>query len=87
MESDKMVRTLDVLKELVTEAEKTTVKPASLEETQNFQHIADLKVGDKLRYKGGLSLKFPKKGEEVFVYSVNLSPPQQTRRRQADKAR
>jgi len=43
-----------------------------LEVIQNFQPIKDLKPGDKLRYKGGLSLKFPKKGEEIFVYSTEI---------------
>jgi len=56
-----------------------TATPASLEVTQNFKPIADLKPGDKLRYKGGLPLKFPKKGEEVFVYETKLPafPPQE----------
>jgi len=73
MESnDKAVKAIDALKELLTEGERTSVKPASLEESQNFRPIADLKVGDKLRYKGGAPLKFPKKGEELFVYSLDL---------------
>ena len=70
--NEKAVKALDALKELIADGDSPTVKPASEEESQNFHHVAELKVGDKLRYKGGASLKFPQKGEEVCVYSVNL---------------
>jgi len=70
--NEKAVKALDALRELMTDGESPTVKPASAEESQTFQPIADLKVGDKLRYKGGAPLKFPKKDEEVYVYSTDL---------------
>ena len=73
MESkDQVLMALDTIKELVTDGEKPTVKPASYEETMSFIPIEGLGVGDKLRYKGGASLKFPEKGQEVVVYSNNL---------------
>jgi hypothetical protein len=71
-EKEKVVKALDALKELVADDEKATSKPASEEETQNFQPIADLRAGDKLRFKGGIPLKFPEKNEEVYVYSTDL---------------
>jgi len=72
MDSNRMVQALDALRDIVTESENTTVKPASLEETQNFKPLVAIQVGEKLRYKGGAPLKFPKKGEEVYVYNKAL---------------
>ena len=71
-EKDKTLKMLDALKELVTDDSKPSATAASLEETQKFNPILDLGFGVKLRYKGGASLKFPKKGEEVYVYSVDV---------------
>jgi len=45
-----------------------SVNPSNAE-AGSFQHIEGLKVGDKLRFKGG-SQRTPKKGEVVTVYSV-----------------
>jgi hypothetical protein len=71
--NEKAVRALETLKDFIVGDEKPTVKPASYEETMGFMPIEGLGVGDKLRYKGGANLKFPKKGEEVYVYNtVNL---------------
>ena len=71
-EKEKAVKALDALRELVASDEQSTAKPASFEETQNFQRVENLKPGDKLRFKGGIPLKFPEKDEEVYVYSTNL---------------
>jgi hypothetical protein len=71
-EKEKLAKAFDALKGLVAGGEQPTAKPASLEESQNFQPITDLKAGDKLRFKGGVPFKFPAKGEEVYVYSTNL---------------
>ena len=72
-DKEKTLKVLDTLKELVSDDSRPSVKMASLEETQMFQPLLDLKVGEKLRYKGTASLKFPKKDEELFVYSLDVS--------------
>jgi len=71
-DKEKTLKVLDTLKELMSDDSGSSVKMASLEETQKFQPIPQLSFGEKLRYKGTASLRFPKKDEEVFVYSVDV---------------
>ena len=74
---DGALKLLDALKDMVSD-DKPAAKMATLKETQDFQPIPDLKVGDKLRYKGGAGIKFPAKDDDVFVYSTDLpafAPP------------
>jgi hypothetical protein len=67
---EKVEDVIKALKNLNSNNAEATI--ATLEETKNFQSITDLKKGDKLRYKGGCSLTFPKIGDEIFVYSTDL---------------
>jgi len=67
-----VLKALDALKDLVASEKESSVKPASLEETQKFMPVLELKVGEKLRYKGGANMRFPKKDEEVYVYSTEF---------------
>jgi len=45
------------------------MRPASDSQCKEFQHLENLKVGERLKYKGGPQ-KNPKKDEVVIVYRV-----------------
>jgi hypothetical protein len=54
-------------------------KPLTAEEFKALpKKIADLKVGDELRYLGNGDYKIPKKGETVVVASMDIPPCRQT---------
>ena len=67
MDSEKA---LEAFGDLLKVANGESMVPADSEFTAKFRHIAGLKVGDKLRYKGGAGIKFPKVGGEVVVYDT-----------------
>ena len=63
-----MLGELLMAKALMEAGGEGMVSPSNAE-AGSFQHIGGLKVGDKLRFKGG-SQKTPKKGDVVTVYTV-----------------
>jgi len=68
--NEKLKKVLETMDEIIGSI--PDVAPADGEFTLEFQPVAELKVGDKLRYKGGMSVKFPEKGGLVNVYSLSV---------------
>jgi len=51
------------------------VLPMDAERSGKFQPIPDLKVGEKLEYKGGANYKSPRLGMAVIVYALFTPEP------------
>lgn len=48
--------------------------PASKEVTEAFASLENLKKGEALRYRGNGPIKFLKKGDTLYVYTVLANP-------------